>query len=98
MKDGMALIRQCDKCGQTTAFDLDVTTKHRREMQMVGQTVREVPKEEALKLIRAGAPIHLCTKKCGDCASWRDDTMCKKDYGSGYLPEDQACKNFKEKI
>lgn len=97
MKDEMALIRKCDKCGMITAIDLDVTLKHKREMQMVRQTVHEVTKEEALKLWKnAGACVHPCTKTCGDCAHWRVTAKHCLDAG-GDLSGDPACKNFKEK-
>lgn len=45
-----ALIRQCDGCKKTTAIDMDVTTDNKREMELIGQTVREVPRDEALEL------------------------------------------------
>lgn len=47
---GAALVRQCDGCGMTTAADLDATREHALEMQMPGQTVREVSTEECLRL------------------------------------------------
>jgi hypothetical protein len=97
MTDGMALIRKCDKCGMITAIDLDVTLKHKRDMQMVGQTVMEVTRAEAMDLWKnAGACVHPCTKKCWQCSN-RDGLFSQCEDGSGNHPYDPACKNFRPK-
>jgi hypothetical protein len=47
---GLALIRQCDGCGMTTAFDLDPTPENEALMRHDGQTVLTVSKDEAKEL------------------------------------------------
>jgi len=56
-----ALVRQCDGCGMTTAADLDLTPQHAEEMWMSGQTVRQVTRDEALRLWRDAGPC--CCKR-----------------------------------
>ena len=51
-----ALIRRCDGCQTVTAIDLDLTMKHKREMEMLGQTVSEVTEAEAMRLWRGAGP------------------------------------------
>jgi hypothetical protein len=54
------LIRKCDGCGKVTAFDMNATVKHKREMQFMGQTVYEVPKSEI-----ASHRANMGSCKCG---------------------------------
>ena len=51
-----ALIRRCDGCQTVTAIDLDNTLKHKREMQLLGQTVYEVTGEEARTHFKSAGP------------------------------------------
>ncbi len=51
-----ALIRRCDGCQTVTAIDLDNTLKHKRDMQMLGQTVHEVTEDEAMRLWQGAGP------------------------------------------
>jgi hypothetical protein len=51
-----ALIRRCDWCQTVTAIDLDNTLKHKRQMQMLGQTVYEVTEDEARTHFRSAGP------------------------------------------
>ncbi len=52
----LALIRRCDGCQTVTAIDLDNTLKHKRDMQMLGQTVHEVTEDEAMRLWQGAGP------------------------------------------
>lgn len=51
-----ALIRRCDGCQVVTAIDLDNTLKHKREMQMIGQTVYEVSEDDARTHFKSAGP------------------------------------------
>lgn len=46
----MALVRQCDRCGATTAADLDATEERALAMSSPGQTVRVVTEAECRRL------------------------------------------------
>ena len=61
-----ALIRRCDKCQTVTAIDLDLTMKHKREMQMLGQTVSEVTEAEAMRLWRGAGPCRCKQNASGE--------------------------------
>lgn len=61
MDGSSALIRRCDVCRTVTAIDLDNTLKHKRRMQLLGQTVYEVTEEEARTHFRSAGPCR-CEK------------------------------------
>jgi hypothetical protein len=46
----MALVGECNTCGNITAIDLVDTAEHWEEMQRPGRTVKRLPKDEALAL------------------------------------------------
>ena len=60
---GSALIRRCDGCQTVTAIDLDNTLKHKRQMQLLGQTVYKVTEDEARTHFRSAGPC-----RCGQNA------------------------------
>lgn len=62
--DDMALVRQCDGCGITTAADIDATDEHAAQMEMHGQTVRLVTMDECTELWKDAGPCQ-CPKNKG---------------------------------
>ncbi|MFA7218927.1 MAG: hypothetical protein WC119_00180 [Synergistaceae bacterium] len=43
-----ALIRICKGCGVVTAIDMDNTPEHKKDMELHGHTICEVPQEDAM--------------------------------------------------
>ena len=56
-----SLIRRCNTCQKVTAIDLDNTLGHKREMQMLGQTVYEVSHAEAMEMWKAAGKCRCTT-------------------------------------
>lgn len=67
-----ALIRRCDGCQTVTAIDLDNTLKHKREMQLMGQTVYEVTEDEARTHFKSAGPCR-CRQNAHALAEERSD-------------------------